>query len=178
MSTDRDEHRQKALEVFLHLARVWAKLGNQARHDECIAAAEQYSSDPKMPPPPNPDMMMMIQRRNAAQHRSVDMEEALRKLEALREALGPPPVSQEPPKLAEPPRLAESALALFLKGAKGEAVIGDLNERFHRDCRKYGVARARQMYRAQVLRSLWPLAWRAAKRVGIFVEIVRFFSGS
>jgi hypothetical protein len=65
-----------------------------------------------------------------------------------------------------PPRLAEFCLALFMSGAKGEALLGCLSERFERDCKRFGVARARRIYWAQAIqKSLWPLLKRAFARL-------------
>jgi hypothetical protein len=79
---------------------------------------------------------------------------------------------------AEPPRLADHCLALFLSGAKSEAIIGDLSERFRRDCEQHGAGRARRMYWDRTLRSLWPLLRRAIARAfkwGVVIESVRRF---
>ncbi len=82
---------------------------------------------------------------------------------------------------AEPPQLADFCLSLCLSGAKAEAVIGDLNEKFHRDCDHFGAERARRMYWGRTLRSLGPLLLRIGSRVirwGLVIESVRrFFSG-
>jgi hypothetical protein len=77
---------------------------------------------------------------------------------------------------AKPPRLAEFCLSVFLDKAKSDALLGDLNERFVRDCERFDVDRARRIYLGRALRSLWPLLKRAVAR-GIkwvaFVEGVR-----
>jgi hypothetical protein len=76
---------------------------------------------------------------------------------------------------AEPPRAAEFALSLFLKGEKGDALIGDLNERFEQDRECYGAKRARRIYWGRALRSLWPLFCRALKRAikwGVVIDSV------
>jgi hypothetical protein len=46
----------------------------------------------------------------------------------------------------------------------GDAIIGDLSERFDHDCQQFGVARARRLYRSRTLKSLWSLSGRAAAR--------------
>ena len=63
----------------------------------------------------------------------------------------------EPDTAAEPPALAEFLVGALLPNAKSDAAIGDLNERFERDCQEYGAARARRLYWSRTLRSLWPL---------------------
>jgi hypothetical protein len=77
-----------------------------------------------------------------------------------------------------PPKIAEFCLAALLSGAKADAIIGDLNERFQHDLKQYGVRRARHLYSARAIKSLWPLFRRAVARaikVGIFAEIARRF---
>jgi hypothetical protein len=76
----------------------------------------------------------------------------------------------------EPPPGAEFCLSLFLSGDKSEALIGDLNERFEQDCKRYGAKRARNIYWAHSLQSLWPLLRRATVRAirwGIMIDSVR-----
>lgn len=77
-----------------------------------------------------------------------------------------------------PPKAAEFCLAILLSEAKANAVIGDLNERLQGDNERYGVRRARYLYWARTIRSLWPLFRSAAMRamkLGAFVETVRRF---
>lgn len=81
----------------------------------------------------------------------------------------------------EPPKIAEVCLAAFLNGAKGDALLGDLSERFEQDCERFGTGRARRLYWSRTIRSLWPLMRRGAARAikwGIVVDSVRrFFTG-
>jgi hypothetical protein len=77
-----------------------------------------------------------------------------------------------------PPKIAEFCLGALLSGAKADAIIGDLNERFQQDLKRYGVRRARRLYSARTIKSLWPLFRRAVARaikVGAFAEFVRRF---
>jgi hypothetical protein len=79
---------------------------------------------------------------------------------------------------AEPPKFAELCLALFLSKARGEALIGDLSERFELDCQQFGPERARRLYWGRALRSLWPLLRRSIGRgikLGVVVATVRKF---
>jgi hypothetical protein len=79
---------------------------------------------------------------------------------------------------AEPPQLADLCLSLLLSSAKSEAIIGDLNESFLRDCLHFVADRAKRMYWGRTLRSLWPLMRRAAVRLikwGVLIESVRRF---
>jgi hypothetical protein len=88
-------------------------------------------------------------------------------------------ISAEEAKSPEPPQFAEFCLSLFLSGAKREALIGCLSERFERDCERYGAERARNMYWGAAIRSFWPLLRRGAARAfkwGVVVESVRRFS--
>ena len=84
--------------------------------------------------------------------------------------------------VSEPPKLAEFCLTSLLSERLADALIGDLNERFNRDCQQLGAARACRLYWARTLRSAWPLMRRYAARVvkwGFVLENVRrFFVGS
>jgi hypothetical protein len=65
-----------------------------------------------------------------------------------------------------------------LNKTNGEAIIGDLSERFEQDCHRFSVARARRVYWGRVIRSLWPLLRRVAARAirwSVVVEGVRRF---
>lgn len=80
------------------------------------------------------------------------------------------------PAVAEPPKAAEFCLALFLDKTKGDALIGDLSERFDMDCARFGAKRARRLYWGRALKSLWPLMRRLAARaikLGVVIEYVR-----
>jgi hypothetical protein len=60
-----------------------------------------------------------------------------------------------------PPKLAEFLLTALATTRAAEAMIGDLNERFADECKKFGRDRAVRLYWARTLRSLWPLLRRA-----------------
>jgi len=64
----------------------------------------------------------------------------------------------------EPPRLPEFLLVVFASAEYCDAWLGDLNERFTRDCQAVGLSRARRLYWARSLRSLWPVLQRAIAR--------------
>jgi hypothetical protein len=75
--------------------------------------------------------------------------------------------------VAEPPPVAEFLLGMCLPSRRVEHVVGDMNERFVRDCERYGVRRAKRLYWSQVLRSVGPLVIRAIGRAlkwGVVVE--------
>jgi hypothetical protein len=78
----------------------------------------------------------------------------------------------------EPPKIAEFCLGLFLSNAKSAGMIGDLSEQFAQDCQQIGERRARRVYWARTMRSLWPLFRRMAARTvrwGVVIETVRRF---
>jgi hypothetical protein len=81
--------------------------------------------------------------------------------------------------VSEPPRIAEFCLGLFLNKTNGEALIGDLSERFNLDCERYGEARARRLYLGRALKALWPLIRRVAARAikwgVVIVGVRRYF---
>lgn len=55
-----------------------------------------------------------------------------------------------------------------------EAIVGDINEHFTRECRELGRDRAVRLYWARTLRSLGPLLWRAIGKV-VVAAVKRFF---
>ena len=63
----------------------------------------------------------------------------------------------------EPPRIGKW-LTVLTKAQGAEAILGDLEELFHRDCLDRGVNWARRRYVAQVLSSLVPLVVSAIRR--------------
>jgi hypothetical protein len=82
----------------------------------------------------------------------------------------------------QPPRYAELMLIACAKSpADAEGLIGDLYERFRRDCAKRGLARAKLIYWAYTVQSLWPLLKRAMARAATWAAIIsaikRFFVG-
>jgi hypothetical protein len=66
----------------------------------------------------------------------------------------------------EVPWLAESLLRIFARTKDIEALIGDFEEYFGRDCASGSERRAVARYWARVLRSLWPQIWQWINRVG------------
>ena len=74
---------------------------------------------------------------------------------------------------ADPPAFAEFLLESFLTSKRGQALVGDMRERFGRECIELGRKRAERRYWAQTVRSLWPLLRRAIARMikwGAFVD--------
>jgi hypothetical protein len=77
----------------------------------------------------------------------------------------------------EPPKVADFLLTVFASSsAKKDGIVGDINERFARECDQMGVSRARRRYWSRTLHTVWPLLSRAvAKAVkwGAVIEGVR-----
>lgn len=71
----------------------------------------------------------------------------------------------------QPPGFAQWLIALTVKPKRADAILGDLSERFERDCRSQGLSRAKWLYRARVLNSIGPLLCAAAKRFSIFAAV-------
>jgi hypothetical protein len=71
--------------------------------------------------------------------------------------------------LAQPPWLAEALLCIFARAKDVDALMGDFEELFARDCES-GISsrRAVARYWARVLRSIGPQMWQAFKRLGLF----------
>ena len=67
-----------------------------------------------------------------------------------------------------PPWLAESLLCIFARTKDIDALMGDFEEIFARDCAS-GMSQRRAIarYWARVLRSIGPQMWQAIKRIGL-----------
>jgi hypothetical protein len=76
--------------------------------------------------------------------------------------------------IADPPEIAEFLLTMLATTRGADAMIGDLNERFTRECKEFGRNRAVRLYWARALRSIGPLLWRAIGKVVVAV-VKRFF---
>lgn len=68
-----------------------------------------------------------------------------------------------------PPALAEAVLVLLIDKRRSDALLGDLEERFHRDRMTRGLRHARLLYWSRALASIRPLLWPAMKRLFTFV---------
>ena len=66
----------------------------------------------------------------------------------------------------KPPAIAEWLVTLFVS-KRTEALLGDLEERFHRHVGTRGLRRARALYWAEVLRSIAPMLIVKAKKLGV-----------
>jgi hypothetical protein len=75
-----------------------------------------------------------------------------------------PPVGE-----GTPPALAEAFLVLLTDKRRSDALLGDLEERFHRDRLTRGLRHARLLYWSRALNSIRPLLWPAVKRLFTFV---------
>jgi hypothetical protein len=80
-----------------------------------------------------------------------------------------------------PPGLFDFRVPLLLSEEIADAVLGDLNERFEKDCRRYGEKRARLRYWGRGFQSLWLLlrrfVARAVKWAVLAKMLWRMFSG-
>jgi hypothetical protein len=80
-----------------------------------------------------------------------------------------------------PPAAGEWLLTLLIRGRRAEALLGDLEELYRRDCDARGIRRASWLYWARALKSLGPLLWSAIKKIGIVAAVTemarRYLSG-
>ncbi len=79
-----------------------------------------------------------------------------------------------------PPELAEFLLVTLSSPSHGDAVVGDLNERFTAECKKLGRQRAIRLYWARTLRTLGPLLLRAVHKVlkwGVILAAAKRLTG-
>ena len=73
----------------------------------------------------------------------------------------------------EPPWLAESLLCIFARAKDIDALMGDFEEHFERDCAS-GMLRRRAVarYWARVIRSIGPQLWQAVRRDGLIIGVI------
>lgn len=73
-----------------------------------------------------------------------------------------------------PPRFAETLVQLFAPKRTVQHLLGDLQEVFEKNCNRFGKARARRLYWAQVLRAIGPGIWRRIKRLGLIAFLIDY----
>jgi hypothetical protein len=71
-----------------------------------------------------------------------------------------------------PPSWAEYAVNLFAPAKRREALVGDLEERFAKDCERLGEKRARRKYCIRAIRELGPVLLQWLKKIGGVVGII------
>jgi hypothetical protein len=89
----------------------------------------------------------------------------------------PAPLEKE---VVAPPVIGEFLIELFCTKNRVDAVMGDLEERFHEQVRSKGEQRARLLYWAGLLRSIGPLLWVKVRKAGLIAllfEIGRRWGG-
>jgi hypothetical protein len=79
--------------------------------------------------------------------------------------LAPAPVAPPAAVRIEPYPAAEFLITAIVPKRRRDALLGDLEERFARDCEKFDLDRARRRYSAGVANILLRLAWPALKRL-------------
>lgn len=68
-----------------------------------------------------------------------------------------------------PPPLAELLLCMFARGKDIDAIMGDFEEYYERDCANgINLRRAKFRYWGRVARSIGPQVWQTIKRLGLF----------
>jgi hypothetical protein len=82
--------------------------------------------------------------------------------------------SDEVAEAASPPRLAEALFQLFAPKKTVQHLLGDLQEVFEKNCARFGKARARRLYWAQVLRAIGPGIWRRVKKLGLIGILIDY----
>jgi hypothetical protein len=79
----------------------------------------------------------------------------------------------------EPPKVADFLLTVFAcSSPKKDGIVGDINERFARECEEVGVSMARRRFWGRTFYIVWPLVRRALARTvkwGAVIEGVRRF---
>jgi len=71
-----------------------------------------------------------------------------------------------------PPAMGEALLVLFSPKNRVDAVMGDLEERFHEHIKTKGKRRAKVLYWAAILHSIGPLLWVKLRRAGLIALLL------
>jgi hypothetical protein len=79
-----------------------------------------------------------------------------------------PPAQEEAAGPIRPPAVPEFALHLFLADEELEITVGDLEEKFANDLKKFGRRGAEWLYYKRVGKSTWPYLKRWLVRFGVF----------
>jgi hypothetical protein len=73
-----------------------------------------------------------------------------------------------------PPQFAETLVQSLAPKRTVQHLLGDLQEVFEKNCNRFGEARARRLYWAQVLRAIGPGIWRRIKRLGLIAFLIDY----
>jgi hypothetical protein len=74
-----------------------------------------------------------------------------------------------------PPLAAECLIALVMSDRRAEGLLGDLSERFYRYVKTRGLRHAQALYWADVVRSIFPIVWAKAKKLGAIAAIAEIW---
>jgi hypothetical protein len=85
---------------------------------------------------------------------------------------------QSEPQTVNPPGLAEWLITLLVPSRRADTLLGDFEERFHRNIEMRGCKMARALYWAEVLRSISPLVIAKGKRLGVIAVIAEIWRRS
>jgi hypothetical protein len=77
--------------------------------------------------------------------------------------------------ISNPPIVAEWLVALIIMKRRSDGLLGDLAERFDRHVATRGLRRARALYWAEALRSILPILWAKAKKLGVIAAIAEIW---
>jgi hypothetical protein len=87
-----------------------------------------------------------------------------------------PPQSRPQCQPINPPGFAEWLLVLIIP--RRSAQLGCLEERFHRHVDTRGLRRTRALYWAEVMRSILPILWTKARKLGVIALIAEIWRRS
>ena len=68
----------------------------------------------------------------------------------------------------DPPTVAEWLMMIISKPEAREGRIGDLEQQFQANVKRFGLKRAKRLYWAEVIRAVGPLIFQAIKRLGLY----------
>jgi hypothetical protein len=107
-------------------------------------------------------------------HREPSMEEILA---SIRRIIAEDDEARSQAKVARinPPFAAEWLIALLMSSRRAAALLGDLEEKFNRNIESRGVRRARALYWSEALRSIGPILWAKAKKLGVIAVIAEMW---
>jgi hypothetical protein len=85
--------------------------------------------------------------------------------------------SNEAPAAARvnPPFFAEWLITLLMPSRRADGLLGDLEEKFNRNVKARGLRQAQWLYLAEVLRSIFPILWTKAKKLGLIAVIAEMW---
>jgi hypothetical protein len=116
------------------------------------------------------EIQLLVESRMLQKKRTLIAEAALRQTDAVLRELAATALHPED----VPPVLGEALISLLTPKQFAQAQLGDMQEMFEGNVRRFGLKRAKRLYWYEVVRSIGPLLFSWMKRIGIIAFLVEY----